>query len=206
MEKRSGELLSSLSLEISPRVTVATLSVPQQQMVEVAKALSMESKILIFDEPTATLAEKETEALFRIIRVLKEQADRDHLYLPSPRRDPQDRGPGNGPPGWPLHRDDGDRGGRHQRSHPDDGGPRHQRSVPQTLPGTAVRWPSNCGEFRDRGVLHDINLKIHRGEIVGSQGWWGRAERSSPGSSSASILPTPERFDSSEKRRPSILP
>jgi len=73
MEKRSGELLSSLSLDISPRVTIATLSIPQQQMVEVAKALSMESKILIFDEPTATLAEKETEALFRIIRVLKEK-------------------------------------------------------------------------------------------------------------------------------------
>ena len=54
-------------------MTVTTLSVPQQQMVEVAKALSMAAQIVIFDEPTATLAEKETEALFRTIRLLKEK-------------------------------------------------------------------------------------------------------------------------------------
>ena len=108
MERRSGELLSSLSLEMAPHVTVATLSVPQQQMVEVAKALSMDSKILIFDEPTATLAERETEALFRIIQALKETEDRHHLYIPSPRRDPQDRRPGDGAAGRPLHRNDED--------------------------------------------------------------------------------------------------
>lgn len=73
VERRTQELLSSLTLEISPHLPVSALSVPQQQMVEVAKALSMEAKILIFDEPTSVLAEKETDALFRIIRVLKER-------------------------------------------------------------------------------------------------------------------------------------
>ncbi len=73
IEKRSRELLGSLALDIPPEYPVNELSVPQQQLVEVAKALSLEAKIIIFDEPTATLAEKETKALFRIIRLLKER-------------------------------------------------------------------------------------------------------------------------------------
>ena len=58
MANRSSELLTSLSLDIPPDYAISNLSVPQQQMVEVAKALSLESKIIIFDEPTATLAER----------------------------------------------------------------------------------------------------------------------------------------------------
>jgi ribose transport system ATP-binding protein len=73
MARRSVELLSSLSLDIPPDYSISNLSVPQQQMVEVAKALSLDSKIIIFDEPTATLAERETKALFEIIRVLKQR-------------------------------------------------------------------------------------------------------------------------------------
>ncbi len=73
MARGSTELLSSLSLDIAPDYSIGNLSVPQQQMVEVAKALSLEAKIIIFDEPTATLAERETKALFTIIRVLKER-------------------------------------------------------------------------------------------------------------------------------------
>jgi len=70
---QSAELLSSLRLEIPPDSLVAELTVPQQQMVEVAKALSLDARIFIFDEPTATLSDKETEALFKIIRQLKER-------------------------------------------------------------------------------------------------------------------------------------
>lgn len=73
IERRSRELLGSLELDIPPEYPVNELSVPQQQLVEVAKALSLEAKIIIFDEPTATLAEKETKALFRIIDLLKER-------------------------------------------------------------------------------------------------------------------------------------
>ena len=73
MEERSRELLANIGLEVSPDTLVGELSVPQQQMVEIAKALSLDAKIVIFDEPTGTLAEKETAALFRIIRLLKEK-------------------------------------------------------------------------------------------------------------------------------------
>lgn len=73
ISEKSRELLVSLGLDISPQETVTGLSVPQQQMVEVAKALSFDAKIIIFDEPTATLAEKETKALFNIIKLLKKK-------------------------------------------------------------------------------------------------------------------------------------
>ena len=69
--RRSAELLASLGQHLDPDAQVKTLSVPQQQMVEVAKALSMAARIVIFDEPTGTLAEKETKALFNTIRLLK---------------------------------------------------------------------------------------------------------------------------------------
>src|SRR5512139_2974299 len=69
--RQSAELLASLGQHIDPDAQVKALSVPQQQMVEVAKALSMAARIVVFDEPTGTLAEKETEALFRMIRLLK---------------------------------------------------------------------------------------------------------------------------------------
>ncbi|MFB3817503.1 MAG: sugar ABC transporter ATP-binding protein [Candidatus Methylomirabilales bacterium] len=71
--RRSAELLGSLGQHLDPDAPVKSLSVPQQQMVEVAKALSMAARIVIFDEPTDTLADQETEALFRMIRRLKSQ-------------------------------------------------------------------------------------------------------------------------------------
>ncbi len=68
---RTVEILASLGQRIDPDAQVKSLSVPEQQMVEVAKALSMAARIVIFDEPTDTLAEKETDALFKMIRLLK---------------------------------------------------------------------------------------------------------------------------------------
>jgi ABC-type sugar transport system, ATPase component len=62
------ELLDRLSLPLRARDKVETLSVAQQQMVEIAKALSFDSKILIMDEPTAALNEAEVDTLFDMIR------------------------------------------------------------------------------------------------------------------------------------------
>ena len=60
-----------LKIDIDPRQTVGDLPVSKQQMVEIAKALSIHAKILIMDEPTSSLTAKEIEELFRIIRQLK---------------------------------------------------------------------------------------------------------------------------------------
>ena len=68
---RTSKLLQELNLDIDPRVPVGNLGIGQQQLVEIAKALSKEAKILVLDEPTAALTESEVETLFTILRDLK---------------------------------------------------------------------------------------------------------------------------------------
>ncbi len=65
--------VSSLGLEINPRKLIKDLKVAEQQMVEVAKALSLDARILIMDEPTAALTEHEIKDLFATIRALKDK-------------------------------------------------------------------------------------------------------------------------------------
>lgn len=66
-------LFISLGLEINPRVLISDLTMAEQQLVEVAKALSRKVKILIMDEPTSSLTKNETEKLFAIIKNLKKE-------------------------------------------------------------------------------------------------------------------------------------
>ena len=67
------DILQKLNLNISPETLVADLTVAQQQMVDIAKAISVNAKILIMDEPTAALTETEIDSLFQVTRLLKEQ-------------------------------------------------------------------------------------------------------------------------------------
>lgn len=69
--RRAEELLSGLGLRISPDTEVGRLSVSKQQMVEIAKALSTDADIIIMDEPSSALTERETHELFRIVNELK---------------------------------------------------------------------------------------------------------------------------------------
>ena len=71
MEADAAEVLSRLKIDISPRTVVGDLPISKQQMVEIAKALSMDARILIMDEPTSALTAREIEDLFRIIRDLR---------------------------------------------------------------------------------------------------------------------------------------
>lgn len=71
-KRRTEELLARLELDVSPDTIVGELTVARQQMVEIAKGISYHSRVLIMDEPTATLAVNEIEELFRVIRQLKE--------------------------------------------------------------------------------------------------------------------------------------
>jgi ribose transport system ATP-binding protein len=63
--------LQRIGLNVSPTTLVGALSIAQQQMVEIAKALSLDARVLIMDEPTSSLTESETVQLFRIIRELR---------------------------------------------------------------------------------------------------------------------------------------
>ncbi|MEX1241660.1 MAG: sugar ABC transporter ATP-binding protein, partial [Cyclobacteriaceae bacterium] len=71
--RRTKELLQRLHIELKPQTPLLNLSAAEKQMVEIAKALSRYPQLLILDEPTASLTEKETTTLFRIIRELKQQ-------------------------------------------------------------------------------------------------------------------------------------
>ncbi len=73
MRSRSRQLLAELETAIDPQQRVSELSVSQKQMVEIAKALVREARVLVMDEPTAVLTNRESEVLFRQIERLKAQ-------------------------------------------------------------------------------------------------------------------------------------
>lgn len=73
MNRRAAELLAEVGLDISPSTVVSRLGVAQMQLVEIAKALAHESKLLVLDEPTATLTSKEVDRLFEILHRLKQR-------------------------------------------------------------------------------------------------------------------------------------
>jgi ribose transport system ATP-binding protein len=78
--KRAREMLKALNIDIDPTTPAGKITVAKQQMVEIAKALSYESELLVMDEPTAALTENEILELFKVIRQLR---DRGHgiIYI-----------------------------------------------------------------------------------------------------------------------------
>ena len=73
MHRDAQALLAQLELDVDPRTPVARLRVGAQQVVEIAKAISFRSRVIIMDEPTSAITEQEIEVLFRLIRQLKQQ-------------------------------------------------------------------------------------------------------------------------------------
>jgi ribose transport system ATP-binding protein len=73
MHEQAGEALARLGVGLDLRQPVRSLSVAQRQMVEIAKALSADARLIVMDEPSATLTEHELERLFQLVRSLKQQ-------------------------------------------------------------------------------------------------------------------------------------
>lgn len=73
MQKKAQEALNILGVNISPKTVMTELSVGQQQMVEICKALMADAKVIIMDEPTAALTQSETVALFKVIESLRKK-------------------------------------------------------------------------------------------------------------------------------------
>ncbi len=73
MYEETKRVLDDLEIDVNPRVKMAKLSVSQRQMVEIAKAVSYNAKILVLDEPTSSLTEEEVDHLFKIVNKLRKQ-------------------------------------------------------------------------------------------------------------------------------------
>ena len=73
LQNQTQQLLDQLKMDLSPTATVRNLSVAEQQMVEIAKTISRQVKVIIMDEPTSSLSETEVETLFAVIDELKQK-------------------------------------------------------------------------------------------------------------------------------------
>ena len=107
--ERARRLLERIGASIDPEAEVRGLSMPEQQLVEIARALGADARIVIMDEPTASLSDQEVDRLFRVIARAEGAGGGDHLYLApaggaAPGRRPRDgparRGPRRAPGAW----------------------------------------------------------------------------------------------------------
>lgn len=73
MEQEANKLFASLNMQVNPSTVMKTMSVSQRQMVEIAKAVSYKAKLIVLDEPTSSLTEREVKKLFSIVSTLREQ-------------------------------------------------------------------------------------------------------------------------------------
>mgnify|MGYP000340856682 FL=1 len=73
MYDETARIFKELEINVDPKTIMSTMPVSQRQMVEIAKAVSYNSKIIVFDEPTSSLTEEEAEHLFRIINMLRDR-------------------------------------------------------------------------------------------------------------------------------------
>lgn len=172
MAAEAKKYLQQLGMDLSPDRLVGELSVGQQQMVEIAKALSMHAKILILDEPTAALTKREIEKLFQLLESLKKQGV-GMIYI-SHRMEEifqvSDR--------ITVLRDGGYIGTKDTQAMTMD-------ELVQMMVGREIkeRFPKvnvSLGKERLRveglaqqGVLDDINLTVRAGEILGIAGLMG---------------------------------
>ena len=173
MRKKSREYLEFLRANIDVDAKVCTLGVAQQQLVEVAKAVSQDAKILIMDEPTATLSDSEIERLFETIRRL--QQNRVSIIYISHRlqelkqigtrvtvlRD-----------GMTICTEDIQKISMDELVHRMVGREVSQKRV--RLQNTATEEVAlKVSHLNRKGILHDISIQVHKGEIVALAGLVG---------------------------------
>ena len=165
MRERAAEELNRIRLKVDLNKRVMDLSVAQRQMLEIAKALSLNSKILILDEPTSALTERETETLFEIMDSLRQRGVA--LIYISHRLEEVKRVGDK----VTVLRDGKQVGSIHVK---DAEIPTLIRMmVGRDMTFTTIDFQSTGGaellrveHLNREGVLHDINFAAHRGEIV----------------------------------------
>lgn len=179
MERAASELLVQLECHVSPRQAVRELRVGDQQLIEIAKALSLETDILIMDEPTSALTEGEVARLFRVIGRLRQRGvtilyishKMDEVFRLADRitvlRDGkwvQTLARQATTPRAVTHL----MVGREIES-VDLGGARHAGEIVLEVHHLSLPWPGHARAWR----LKDISFQLRRGEILGIAGLMG---------------------------------
>jgi ABC-type sugar transport system ATPase subunit len=173
IRSKAQEYLAMVDLNLSPDTTVDKLSPGERQLVEVAKALSQDASIIIFDEPTTSLTARETERLFGIINRLH-ASGKTIIYISHILRDI-------------LQLADEIvvlRDGEVVQS-----GPRSEFTIPKMISSMVGRYlgtlyPERTSKptqqviletrgLSKAGIVHDINLSLHKGELLGIFGLMG---------------------------------
>ena len=124
LNRQAREILDRIGLRVDPRAAVGGLTIAKQQMVEIAKALSLHSRVLIMDEPTAALNAAEVAELFSIIRELKAAGVGIVIHLAQDGGDQRDLRPRHGDARRRICGDRADGDHRHGQDHRHDGRPR----------------------------------------------------------------------------------
>ena len=173
MRRDSRRCFARLRCDVDPDTPTAQLSVAEQQLVEIARALRGKARLLVMDEPTAALSDTEIEALFEVIRTLC-QAGVPVIYIShrlneilaigdriTVMRDGHTVGTRD-------VKDDG-----HGRAHSAHGGPHHRRTDSQARGVRSARSCLQVEGLARTGKLSPVDLSIHSGEIVGVAGLMG---------------------------------
>jgi ABC-type sugar transport system ATPase subunit len=193
IKAKARQFLAMVDLEVSPDVLVERLTPGERQLVEVAKALSMDARIIIFDEPTTSLTARETERLFEIIGRLRGDGKtiiyishilRDVLRLADDVAVLRDGAlVASGPrEAFTIHSMIASMVGRDiEQLYPD-------RTAP---PGAEISL--EVRQLSKAGIAHRIDLRLHRGEILGVFGLMGSGR-----SELAQIIFGLEGFDEGE--------
>lgn len=171
--RRAAELLARVGAKVDPDADAGELTMPQQQLVEIARALGADSKVLIMDEPTASLSDEDTRNLFAVIRQLRDDGA-GVIYISHRLEE------------LPLIADRVTvlRDGRTIDTRPMAEVNRQQliqmmvgRELAAVFPKKSVPLGDVVLELRELGCsasgIHDINLSIRAGEIVGLAGLVG---------------------------------
>jgi len=167
------ELLRSLNLDITPTILVENLSPGERQLVEIAKALSTNADIILFDEPTTSLTAKETENLFTIMRHLRDEG-KSIIYISHILADVQNlvddivilrdgEVMGGGPINdFPIHRMINLMVGREINN-----------VFPDRISSVKDRLVLQVENVSETGIVRNVHLNVHEGEIVGMFGLMG---------------------------------
>ena len=174
MNDEARKLFQRLNIDIDPRETMSRLTVGKQQMCEIAKAISHDAKVIVFDEPSAALTETEIQELFKIIRDLREK-NMGIVYI-SHRMDEikviTDR--------VTVMRDGAYVGTLITKDSTKDDiinmmvgrviyeDPKTQSMVPKDAPVVLKVENLNAGK-----MVQDVSLELHKGEILGFSGLMG---------------------------------